>query len=239
MALWEVPGCRRGREVPRQTRRPGRLRSLEAGPRPRDELLRAAASLSPEVLPLHGTLRSVVWGRRGERRVRGPARCARAAPLGAPPSPLRGGAHEDHFAHDDPEVGVVFRDPRPVRGVQPAREQESAGLPHAPVCGAPGYPASLEQAPGPSSLGPRGHCKQLLRWRSNPSGSDPAGPQSPLQPSLPRQGSPLARRAPPLGQPRAHLGTGVLRARTCLALAGPGLGALRGCRFRVCPTRLP
>lgn len=87
------------------------------------------------------------------------------------------------------------RDPRPARGVQPAREQESAGLLHAPVCER--QAARLRwTSPQTPSLGPRGHCKQLLRWRSSPPGLTLLDALS-----LGREAPSLTRRAPPRSGP--------------------------------------
>lgn len=63
-----------------------------------------------------------------------------------------------------------------------------------------------------------------------PSRTDPAGR------TVPRQGSPfLNPESSSPERPGAHLGTGVVRARACLALAGPGLGALRCCDYVSAP----
>ncbi|XP_032208473.1 translation initiation factor IF-2-like [Mustela erminea] len=182
-------GAGRGREVPRLTRRPDR--------------------------PLHGTLRSVVWGRRGERRVRDPARpeaarCARAAPRGAPPSRLRrrgepGGAPTWHLR--TPRWGSCVRDP------QPAREQESAGLLHAPVCGRQATRLRWNKPPGPPrrALGATasscsdGAPALGIRpcWTAVPSPAKPPSAGKPLNPESSAPGAAQSS-APHRGPPGAH-----------------------------------
>lgn len=208
-----MPGVGRGREGPRLTRRPDR--------------------------PLHGTLRSVVWGRRGERRVPGPARGrpvrARRAPRGSsvPAQAARGARRSPHLAHEDPEVGVVC--PRPPAGEgRPASAGARVGRASPrPVCGRQATRLRWNKPPGPprpALAATASSCSDgapALRirpcWTAVPSPAKPPSAGKPLNPESSAPGAAQSS-APHRCPPGAHLpGSGRPWARCAPGLLIPCL----------------